>query len=110
MSDNNNTPTPKEWVERDPIMRNRHIVCPIEKENWEDKFDRRFNENTLVSAHTDWTPDALKQFILNLLYQQRQELVESAKSKVRNASNTSTIYDHNDYVRLKDVLDLLENK
>ncbi len=31
--------------------------------DWRNKFDSKFNEDTLVSAHNHWTPRAIKDFI-----------------------------------------------
>lgn len=51
--------------------------------NWEEEFDKRFNEDTLVSAHTDWTPKAIKNFISKTISQEKEKWEAELKKSGR---------------------------
>ena len=42
----------------------------------EKKFDEQFDEDTFASAHSDWLPQQIKQFISKELKVQREEFIK----------------------------------
>ena len=87
---------------------------------WEDEFDKRFNKDTLVSAHTDWTPKAIKDFISKTISQEKEKWLQIIETKreeckkypLKSTNGSIKNKTANDMVdvALLDIINLLQNK
>lgn len=73
---------------------------------WEDEFDKRFNKDTLVSAHTDWTPKAIKDFISKTISQEKEKMIRIIEDNIPKPSPENPNVDE-PYYR---IINLLQNK
>jgi hypothetical protein len=68
----------------------------------EEEFDDEFNEDTLVSAHKEWTPQAIKDWI-DSNFISRQELVE----RINLVAGTFPEHENSQCVLVEDILSLI---